>query len=247
MDYRNKRDRDLNSSGEQEVFKRSRKIIRSPQKSTSTTEVTKESSMGDLKEIKDMMKTMMDEIRSNTDENRKLRKEMREKEEKWETEKKELVGRIEQLESKWERLEKEKRRCNIVVKGVKFEEEVKEEAAKQFLWDKLGVDVEVNRVIDINKNGKTVNILEMGNWNKKQKVMMNKNKLKGSKIYIENDLTLKEREIQMEIRKIAKEETGNGHKTKIGYKKITIDGVEYLWDEGAKGVKEKENEEKTKN
>lgn len=69
--------------------------------------------------------------------------------------------------------------------------------------------------------------------------MSNKHKLKGTKIYIDNDMTLKERIIQAEIRKIAREEIGKGHKIKVGYRKITIEGEEHMWDEKKNGVRKR--------
>lgn len=44
--------------------------------------------------------------------------------------------------------------------------------------------------------GKQVIVVKMENRNEKMAVMRNKNRLKGTKIYIENDLTLKEKHIQ---------------------------------------------------
>lgn len=233
-----KRDRDLNSSGEreEEVFKRSRLVIRSPKEE----EILKGKSkpkMEELQEIRQLMQGMAEELRKNTEENRKLRTEMREREEQWRNERNQLTERIENLEFKVERMEKEKKRGNVVIKGVTFEEQAKEEAAENFLKDKLNIEIKVKRVINIrNDNGPTTNILEIGDWDKKQEIMKNKHKLKGSQIYIDNDLTAKERAIQMEIRKIAKDRINKGCRVKVGYRKITIEGEEYGWDDKERGV-----------
>lgn len=58
-----------------------------------------------------------------------------------------------------------------------------------------------------------------------EKLRIKKNKQKlleisGSNIYIDNDLTLKEREIQTQNRKIAKEKRKKRKNVKIGSKKL---------------------------
>lgn len=47
--------------------------------------------------------------------------------------------------------------------------------------------------------------------------MTNKNKLKNKNIYIDNDLTKKEKRIQREIAEVARVEREGGAKVKIGY------------------------------
>lgn len=236
MSTRSKRDRDLNSSEEKEVviFKKSKRVIRSP---TQKAEITskREEKMGELKEITDIIKIMRDELKISTEENQKLREEMVKREKRWDTEKKQLIKRIDQLENKFEKMEKEKRKCRLVIKGVKFEAEQKEEATKQFLTEKLGVKAEVKAVI-ILQDRRGMNLVEMKDWDSKQTVMKNKYKLKGTNVYIDNDMTPKERGIQAEIRKIAREEKSKGRRTKIGYRRITIEGVDYVWNDEEQGV-----------
>ena len=62
------------------------------------------------------------------------------------------------------------------------------------------------------------------------KVMTNKNKLLNSSIYIENELTWREMQIQKVILKRRKEEKDKGHRVKIGYRKLQIDGSWYVWN-----------------
>lgn len=64
--------------------------------------------------------------------------------------------------------------------------------------------------------------------------MQNKKNLKnikGNRIFINDDLTQKEREKQKQIRSFAKSEIDKGKEVKIGYSKITINGEEWRWDE----------------
>lgn len=59
----------------------------------------------------------------------------------------------------------------------------------------------------------------LDSWETKQEVMKNKSKLKGSSIYIDNDLTRKERDIQGNLVEIAKEEVKKGNRVRIGFRK----------------------------
>jgi hypothetical protein len=51
------------------------------------------------------------------------------------------------------------------------------------------------------------------------------------RVDIEDDLTKKERDIQKELRALAKEERQKGLRMKVGYKKIWIEGKGFRWDE----------------
>ena len=64
--------------------------------------------------------------------------------------------------------------------------------------------------------------------------MKNKNKLRkltGKTIYIDNDYTVKEQQIQRIIRKRAAEERQKGSQVRVGYQKIVVDGKEWKWNE----------------
>jgi hypothetical protein len=73
-------------------------------------------------------------------------------------------------------------------------------------------------------------LVEMEEWSGKEKVIKLKGKLrekkKTEKIFIDNDITKPEREIQKKLGTIAKEEKREGKEVKVGYMKITIEGVQ---------------------
>jgi hypothetical protein len=77
--------------------------------------------------------------------------------------------------------------------------------------------------------------VEMEEWSGK-KVMKQKGKQrekkKTEKIFIDNDLTKQEREMQTKLRTIAKEEKREGKEAKVGYRKTTIEEVQRKWSEG---------------
>lgn len=226
-----KRLRDLNSSGEEDtkIFERSKRTARSPPQYNTVVEkhITEEN----MEEMKQMMKQMMEMIKTNTEENKSLREEMRRKEEKWESEKLQLEKRIETLENRLEEQEKERRRCNIVIKGMTERQTYNQQEIKEWFKNNIKVDVEVKNVTKLNQPGKrSMLLVKLENFHEKQEIMKNKNKLKETDIYIENDLTLDERKIAANIRQIAKEQRRKGKQVKIGYKKMYIDKKLYTWN-----------------
>ncbi|XP_044751701.1 uncharacterized protein LOC123311696 [Coccinella septempunctata] len=150
-----------------------------------------------------------------------------------------LEKRIEVLEDKAEREEKRRRRNNIVVKNVAIEVGKEKEEIQTYIENELKTKVEIKRAYRINQ-GTNIEmfVAEVGSWEQKQQVMKKKHNLKGKKTIIENDLTPKERQIQKQILEIGKVERDKERNVKIGYQKITIDGILYVWDEKEQGVKE---------
>lgn len=83
-----------------------------------------------------------------------------------------------------------------------------------------------------------ITLVKLESWDEKRTIMQKKRELKGSQrdIYIENDLTPKERKIQHELAKIAKKKKNKGMSVKVAYRKIFIQGKAYEWNEKEKGV-----------
>lgn len=78
-----------------------------------------------------------------------------------------------------------------------------------------------------------VSVVQMANFEAKIKVMENKNKLRsyaGGNVYIENDLTVKERGIQKQIRDVARNERQKGNVAKVGFNKLIINGIKWVWN-----------------
>lgn len=71
------------------------------------------------------------------------------------------------------------------------------DGAQKFIKQKIGVDVEI---ISWRMGGPVVTI-KVGNEEMKKEVMKNKNKLRGGKIFFENDLSFEERKTQTLIYK----------------------------------------------
>lgn len=124
--------------------------------------------------------------------------------------------------------ERRERKCNIVIKNKDWRQNDKKNAVKDFIREELHVDVEINEAYELKNK---VMIVKLRDWEQKKLVMINKRNLQGKDIYIESDMTKKERDIQGELRKIAKDEKSKGNTVKIGYQKIKINSKLYKWEE----------------
>lgn len=158
--------------------------------------------------------------------------------------------------------EKEERKNNIVIKGIKKEGWITKEWAEKFIKEKIEVEVKVNKC----RKSNNVLIITLEEEIKKREVMRAKNRLKGEKIFIENDLTWEERKVQEKIYRWVQEERSNGREIKVGYARVNIEGRWIKWGDierklerkggevlrekrnGVEGEKdEKEGEEKGQN
>lgn len=159
--------------------------------------------------------------------------------------------RIQESERRIEQMERRRRKNNIVITGIKDSmEEFKEKEVKPWLKIKLMIEVEINDLWKIGGTEKSILVIECRNWKEKEKVMKNKSKLAGTSIYINNDLTWKERKMQKAIRQYAQELRKNGHgQVTVGYGKLLIGDKLYEWDENRQDVhpltdtERKENQE----
>lgn len=105
------------------------------------------------------------------------------------------VGRLKRWVTEKDR---EERRKNIVIKGIKMPKDLEgdkkgcEKWIEDLIKTKLGVDMKTERY----RVSGTVIVVKLENEDKKKEIMSNKNKLKGERIFIENDLSWEERKIQ---------------------------------------------------
>lgn len=196
----------------------------------------------EMEEIKNMMKEILVEVKNNSEELRQIKAEIKKKEEIWEKEKNQLEVRIVVLEDRLEKQERNKRRNNTIIKGIRIDKENIVAEIEKFVNNKLHTTAIAKKAYKMrNKDNLDMYMVEWENWEDKKKVMENKAKLRGQKIYIDNDLTIEEQKVQRELRSIAKEERNNGCKTKIGYRKITINNTVFIWNDNKQGIEEEEN------
>ena len=235
-----------------EIFNKSKKTIRSPTKETITNRQEEKPEMDEIaKLIKEMKAAMEQGFKNSNEEIKSLRKEIQEKEQKWKKEKTELEDRITKLENRIKQKERDERRNNIVIKGIKIKGTNIETEVEKMLQDKIGVEVKIKDAYKLAEHrDKDIVLAKLEQRRHKTSVMINRGKLRGENCYIEDDLTKEEQEIQREIVRRAKEERKRGVRATIGYKKLNIDGKKYTWSNAGKclqPVRDQEIIEQSKN
>ena len=104
--------------------------------------------------------------------------------------------RLREIEGKWERKEREERRRNAVIRGIKLEGKEIEKAVVKLL-EEIGVEGEVEWIRGLGKRkdeGEGMALIRMKEGAGKRELMLKKNKLRGRRERIEDDMTLKKGE-----------------------------------------------------
>lgn len=92
--------------------------------------------------------------------------------------------------------ERDERRCNIVIKGMNVEEGNDGKVwVQEFLKERLKVECRINKYLI---SGSVI-VARIKNEEKKKEIMANKNRLRGERVYIENNLSWEERKVQERI------------------------------------------------
>lgn len=155
------------------------------------------------------------------------------REKKWNSERESMEKRIEEIEKREELRSRAEIKNNIVIKGYVANSANLNQELSALLEDKLKVAVNVLKVHEIKTaKGGNLFIAKLANFAEKLKVMNNKSKLKGEDLYISNDRTIGERDIQRQLYKMADEERNLGKEVKVGFKKITVNGISSIWKDG---------------
>lgn len=220
-----------------DIYKKSKLIAET------STKIVEEKQERDMEVVKKMLKEIQGELKAVQEELKAVRTEVQQNNaeiknmrEQWQKEKGELIGRIGNMEIKIERLERERIRNNIVVTGISIEgnkgENIETEMQSK-LEEKVKTQVLIKKVYRINP---MKYIVEMQTWEGKMEMLRRKNMLKGTKVYIDSDMTEGERKIQKSIREMAKEEREKGARVRVRYQRIEVDGREYKWNHREGGL-----------
>lgn len=156
----------------------------------------------------------------------------------------ETKNEVKKLKGIIEGKEKKERKNNIVIRGLRKDRKDIIELGTDFLEKEFGARERIKHIKTEGKEGREVVIVEMEDWQAKEKIMKEKNKLRGRNIFIDHDMTKEEREVQRKLREMARGEKGKGKRVKIGYRKIIIEGKVFVWNEKEEELREKENFEK---
>lgn len=143
-----------------------------------------------------------------------LKEEMKEEIKEWEQrirqekeelrkEKEELQERIEKLEWEKERSDREEKRKNIIIRGYNFQEKELKCDIENLLTAKLKVETKDRSAQRLNTRregrGSKIILVKLEKWEDKRKIMEKKKELNRG-IYIEDNLTWKEKEKSLQKR-----------------------------------------------
>lgn len=146
--------------------------------------------------------------------------------------------KIQEIRNDMERKEREERKLSVIIKGMEVGRQYKnlESEVGKFLRDNIetDADIEIARVIN---GGKMIQV-KFRRWEDKSKVMQNKKKLGDKKIYIDNDRTKKEREVQKKLVAQAKRYRLENRRVQIKFWKLEIDDKWYKWNEAKEELEE---------
>lgn len=236
----------------EDLYKRSKKTHKTPNKGCDSKDSMGEQMReimnllrdlsGDVKEIKGEQRTNTEELKALQEEIRTMRTEQSEFKEEIEKMKDinskamkeidDLKKEVKIANERIEKLEGEKRRKNIIIQGMKINASnprTLKEGVEKFIEKELGATIKVESA---RKLGTKTCLVELNSRSDKTVIMSNKSKLRnhGEEIYINDDLTKEERQVQARIREIAREESAKGKIVKIGFRKITIGEETWTWN-----------------
>lgn len=104
--------------------------------------------------------------------------------------------------------------------------------------DNLRIEIAVNKAYRIQTGrDKSIVVAEMENWEQKREIMGRKKDLKAG-IFIDNNLTRMEREMQEQLRAEARKEKDKGNKVKVNYGKLRVNDRWLWWKEKEKKLEE---------
>lgn len=249
------------------IFSRSKKITRTPEKTKfkkpgdnqdEVKEMLKELLMdnkrktSEMEEIKNIMSNIAYEMKEFRKENAEIKQQMQQ----LKKENKDLKKEINEMRQKMEKTEinveycqKVSKRNNLVIKGLPIntnDNETIKEDMQNFIKQELGIQAKICRASRINDRMCTI---EMQMFEDKMKILRAKSKLRNKRedqIYIDCDYTLKEIDMQKNLREIAARERKNGKKVKMGYNFLIINGTKRKWKADINNI-EPVTEQETKN
>lgn len=212
---------------EVDAFRRSRSTKRSPPKNTDSADV--------LVAILEQNKALLEEIKHLRADMATYKEELND----LRAENKELKLEVRSANNKIEALDKYIRRKRLIFRGLPRLEEPVRPAVEKFVEENLGVQVNLVEAKFI--GGGRVCVVETESMDAKIEIIKNKKKLKEkkSRVFIDNDLTPLEREVQNEIYKTFKTEKENGNNAKMGYRKLTVNEQLFVWNNESKQLMKK--------
>lgn len=186
------------------------------------------------------------EMRKFMEEERNVRMEMAREIQYWR-------GKVGEMEDRIRRLEMKERRKNIIIKGVEEQGEEKqqetEEITKKIIEEKLEVNgIKISEIARLGKKmeGKNRPILvKCETESGKSKIMRKRARLRGTVIFLDDDMPPEVREVRRKLLRLAKAKGVTGREIRWKEDKMIIGGKEYEagWEEGEEILRETRGEE----
>lgn len=193
------------------------------------TKLIKSLEESNRKTIEDANRTQTEDIKEN------IKKEITELKEHYEAELNkrctEFENKYKELKTKYEKLEKELRKNNIIIFGLDSPAENLGNYIVNVLNKHLGVTLTINDINNVYTFGKQTTkrpvIVKLLSYIKKQDILKNCYKLKGTSISISEELTLEERKENKILRQHLKSARSKNLNATIKNKKLIVNGQEY--------------------
>lgn len=132
-----------------------------------------------------------------------------------------------------EEKERERRRRNLVISGIEGEERQEKSEMEKWIKDNLNIETRIERVWKIRTDSKTRLIgIQCREEKDREEILKNKKRLGDKKVFIEEDLTWKERRNKEIVRRKAREIKGQGKEAIIiRNRKVKTEEGTWTWSE----------------
>lgn len=129
-----------------------------------------------------------------------------------------------------ENCERQRRRNNVIIKGVEITLENLVAEANEFLCSRFGISNKVEQVRMLDRKNRLM-MAKLKSAEAKTQIMRNKkDRLAGTTIFINHDCTSTERYVEARLRAAAKGARNEGRQVKMAFQKIIVDDICYIWD-----------------
>lgn len=130
-------------------------------------------------------------------------------------------------ELEYELRERQERKNSIIITGLQNPERKRGPEIRYVFEQIMGVTPRVKKIREVQEG----TLVEFGAWNDKRKVMTKKKWLKGTNVWISDDLTPRERTVQEWLASVAKKKREEGHQVRIGYMMMSVNEDKVYWSE----------------
>ncbi|XP_050512959.1 uncharacterized protein MCAP_0864-like [Diabrotica virgifera virgifera] len=163
----------------------------------------------EVKDIKEDQREYWKELRELRDEIEKVKQANQ----KSQIEKDEMKKELNDTKLRLEKLEKERKANNVVIQGLQIDtndRDILRQTIGNFMEAEMNIKVKIDEVI---KLGEKTCLVKLPNHHEKETVMKNKAKLQHAKdrrVFINNDMTKEDLQVQKKIRQVGHEEANKG-------------------------------------